>query len=282
MPMDLTYVGMAGEPTERSWTVKDTLLYAVAVGAGHGDPSRELEFATENSSVAHRVLPSFICVASGGRLPEGFSIDMTRMLHAEMSFELLADLPAEGRVVSTARVDGIYDKGSGALVSTVTDVVDAETGAPLARLGSGLFIRGEGGYGGDRGTKDDWAVPDREPDATIHYDTLPEQALIYRLTGDRNPLHSDPVFAQRAGFPAPILHGMCTYGITARGLLHAVADSDPSVFGSMYGRFTKPVQLGEELDIQVWKTDGGALFRTLDSAGDVVIDRGRVTLRGRP
>lgn len=281
MAIDLEYVGKSGEPTERSWTVKDTLLYAVAVGAGHSDPSHELEFTTENSTVEHRVLPSFICVASGGRLPEGFTFDGTRMLHAEMSFELLGDLPAEGSVVSTARIDGIYDKGSGALISTVTDVVDAQSGALLARLGSGLFIRGDGGFGGDRGPKDDWAAPDRQPDVTVSYDTLPEQALLYRLTGDRNPLHSDPVFAQRAGFPAPILHGMCSYGITARALLHIVADSDPAVFGGMYGRFSKPVQLGETLTVEVWKTDGGALFRTRDSLGDIVIDRGRVSLRGR-
>lgn len=280
MAIDFDYVGRAGEPTEKSWTVKDTLLYAVAVGAGHGDPSKELEFTTENSSIAHRVLPSFICVAAGGRLPAGFSIDMTRMLHAEMSFELLGDLPSEGSVVSTARVDGIYDKGSGALISTVTDVVDTATGQPLARLGSGLFIRGAGGFGGDRGPSDGWQLPDRTPDVVVHYETLPEQALIYRLTGDRNPLHSDPVFAQRAGFAAPILHGMCTYGFTARALLHAVADSDPSAFGGMYGRFTKPVPLGEALDIQIWRTEDGGVFRTLDSHGDVVIDRGRATLRG--
>jgi acyl dehydratase len=281
MAIDLDYVGRVGEPTERSWTVTDTLLYAVAVGAGHGDPSRELAFTTENSTVEHRVLPSFICVASGGRLPDGFTFDNTRMLHAEMSFELLADLPAAARVLSTARIDGIYDKGSGALISTSTEVVDAESGEPLARLGSGLFIRGEGGFGGDRGPKDVWAAPDREPDVTISHETLPEQALIYRLTGDRNPLHSDPEFARRAGFPAPILHGMCTYGITARVLLHAVADSDPTVFGGMYGRFTKPVPLGETITVEVWRTDGGAQFRTLDSVGDVVIDRGRASLRGR-
>jgi acyl dehydratase len=279
MAIDLDYVGRSGEPTERSWTVKDTLLYAVAVGAGHGDPTSELEFTTENSTVKHRVLPSFICVAAGGRLPEGFSFDGARMLHAEMSFELLGDLPAEGRVISTARIDGIYDKGSGALISTVTEVIDAESGAPLARLGSGLFVRGDGGFGGERGPRDDWSVPDREPDTTVSYDTLPEQALIYRLTGDRNPLHSDPVFAQRAGFSAPILHGMCSYGITARALLHAVADSEPAAFGGMYGRFSKPVQPGETLTVEVWKTEDGALFRTRDSVGDVVIDRGRASLR---
>ncbi|MGW0590057.1 MaoC/PaaZ C-terminal domain-containing protein [Streptosporangium sp. NPDC002607] len=284
MPIDLDFVdrfvGRAGAPGERTWTVKDTLLYAVAVGAGHGDAARELEFTTENSTVRHRVLPSFIAVAARGDLPEGITLDLSKILHADMGFELFADVPAEGRVMSTTRVDGIYDKGSGALVSSSTDVVDVETGQPIARLTSSTFVRGEGGFGGDRGPKDSWELPGREPDAVIRYETLAEQGLIYRLTGDSNPLHSDPEFARKAGYPAPILHGMCTYGFTARGLLHAVADSDPAVFGGMYGRFTKPVQLGETLEIQVWKTEGGGVFRTLDSKGDVVIDRGRVSLRG--
>lgn len=279
MAIDLAFVGAAGGETEQRWTAKDTLLYAVAVGAGHGDPSTELEFTTENSAVGHRVLPSFICVAARSVLPVGFSVDMTRMLHADMHFELLGDIPADGHVRSTMRIDGIYDKGSGALIATTTDVVDFESGKLLARLGSGMFVRGEGGFGGQRGPTDGWASPEREPDSILTYETLPEQALIYRLTGDRNPLHSDPEFAVKAGFPAPILHGMATYGFTARALLHAVADSDPSRFGSMYGRFTKPVQLGETLEVQVWKTADGALFRTMDSSGDVVIDRGRMSLR---
>lgn len=279
MAIDVSYVGRTGTPSDRSWESKDALLYAIAVGAGHGDPSRELEFTTENSQVPQRVLPSFICVAAGGRLPDGFSIDMTRMLHAEMGFELHGELPTAGEVTSVTGIEGIWDKGSGALVSTSTEVVDRETGAPVARLGSGLFVRGEGGFGGDRGPKDGWTLPDRGPDSTVEYETLPEQALLYRLTGDRNPLHSDPVFARRAGFDAPILHGMCTYGFTGRALLHEVAKSDPGSFGSMYARFSKTVPLGARLTVQIWRTDDGAVFRTLDGAGDVVLDRGRMGLR---
>ncbi|GAT74935.1 3-alpha,7-alpha, 12-alpha-trihydroxy-5-beta-cholest-24-enoyl-CoAhydratase [Microbacterium sp. HM58-2] len=279
MAIDLDFVGRSGEPVKNTWTTRDTLLYAIAVGAGQGDASRELAFTTENSEVAHRVLPSFICVASRGKNPDGFSVDMTKMLHADMSFELFQDVPAEGHTSSTSTITGIFDKGSGALVRTTTEVTDAVTGVPVGRLISGQFVRGEGGFGGDRGPRDEWTVPDREPDETVHYETRPEQALIYRLTGDRNPLHSDPAFAVRSGFAAPILHGMCTYGFTARALLHAVAGSDPSKFGSMYGRFSKTVQLGESLDVQVWRTDAGAVFRTLDSHGDVVIDRGRFTFR---
>lgn len=279
MALDLTSVGKSSDPVERSWTSTDALLYAIAVGAGQGDPSQELEFTTENSSRPQRVLPCFICVSAGTGLPQGLTMDLTRLLHAEMGFELYGELKPEGRVHSVVTLDGIYDKGSGALVSFSTEVADAETGQPIAKIRSGLFVRGEGGFGGDRGPRDKWSLPDRDPDETLVYPTLKEQSLIYRLTGDRNPLHSDPVFAVKAGFPAPILHGMASYGFTARGLLHAVAGSDPACFGSMYGRFTKPVSLGETLSIKVWKHDGGAVFQTVNSAGDVVIDRGVVTTR---
>ncbi|QJY48041.1 MaoC family dehydratase [Pseudonocardia broussonetiae] len=279
MSIDPSYVGRTGEPSDRAWESRDALLYAIAVGAGQGDPGRELEFTTENSGLPQRVLPSFVCVAAGAPLPTGFSVDMTRMLHAEMSFELLGDLLPQGRVTSVARIDAIHDKGTGALVSTSTEVVDRDTGAPLARLGSGLFVRGAGGFGGDRGPRDGWTLPDRRPDAVTVCATRPEQALLYRLTGDRNPLHTDPAFARRAGFDAPILHGMCTYGFTARALLHEVAGSDPRSFGSMSARFSRTVPLGERLTVEVWRTGSGAVFRTLDSSGEVVLDRGRMGLR---
>ncbi|MBH0024819.1 MaoC family dehydratase [Salinibacterium sp. SWN248] len=279
MAIDTSYVGKTGAPLRRTWESKDALLYAVAVGAGQGDASAELKFTTENSAVQQRVLPSFICVAAGGPLPDGFSIDMTKMLHADMGFELFGDLDASGDVTSTASITGIFDKGSGALVSTATDVVDTASGELVARLQSGMFVRGEGGFGGERGPGDGWEQPDREPDVIITYETRPEQALLYRLTGDRNPLHSDPTFAARAGFPAPILHGMCTYGFTARALLHGIAGSDPSRFGSMHARFTKVVSLGETLTVRMWSEDSGARFQTLNSAGEVVLDRGSMTLR---
>ncbi|WP_142060202.1 MaoC family dehydratase [Pseudarthrobacter sp. B4EP4b] len=280
MTLDTSHVGRSGAMVERSWTASDALLYAVAVGAGSADPTKELEFTTENSAgIDQQVLPSFICVAAGAPLPEGLDIDFTKMLHAEMGFLLYKDVPVDGKVTSTTTVRSIYDKGSGALVSTVTEVLDAATKEPVAQLDSALFIRGAGGFGGDRGPRDPWQLPDREPDETITASTLKEQALIYRLTGDRNPLHSDPEFANKAGFPRPILHGMCTYGFTARILLHAAADSNPSKFGSMSARFSKTVEPGETLTVQVWHDEAGALFRTLNENGEVVLDMGRLTHR---
>lgn len=179
----------------------------------------------------------------------------------------------------TGTVTGIYDKGSGALVTSETNAVDPETGDRLITSRSSVFIRGEGGFGGERGPRDEWAEPDRAPDHKVTCPTRPEQALLYRLSGDRNPLHSDPAFAARAGFERPILHGLCTYGITGRALLHTVADSDPARFTSMSGRFSSPVFPGEPLTVSIWVDGGTALFRTVKDDGTVVIDRGRATFR---
>jgi acyl dehydratase len=138
-----------------------------------------------------------------------------------------------------------------------------------------VFIRGEGGFGGDRGPKSEWAAPQRAPDAVVDYQSRPEQALVYRLTGDRNPLHSDPAFASRGGFGQPILHGMCTYGYTGRALLHTVCGSDPARFRSMSARFSHPVLPGAELTVSIWVDSDTAYFRTT-SDGAVVIDQGRL------
>jgi acyl dehydratase len=279
MSLDHSFVGASGRAVTQSWDERDTMLYALAVGASHGDASTELEFTTETSGRPQRVLPSFVWVAAVPPLPDGFEPDTTKVLNGGMGFEMFAELPPRGTVTSIQTVDSIYDKGSGALINSTIEVRDAASGDLVAILSQEAFLRDAGGFGGDRGPKDDWAAPDREPDVVVAYETLPEQALLYRLTGDRNPLHSDPRFARRSGFDEPIMHGACTYGFAARALLHAVADSDPSRFRSMYGRFTKPVALGTTLTTEVWRIDGGAFFRTRDGSGDIVLDRGRMSLR---
>jgi acyl dehydratase len=286
MALDHSLVGVAGEPGERSWTSTDALLYAIAVGAGLGDPLRELEFTTENSAgIEQQVLPTFgVLIARGGRAGRSLgSFDPAMLVHAEQAFELHRPLPVAGTARTISTVTGIYDKGSGALVVSENVAVDAGTGEPLVTSTGSAFIRGEGGFGGERGPRDGggrWERPEREPDLRVEEHTRPEQALLYRLTGDRNPLHSDPKFAARGGFSRPILHGMCTYGITGRALLHAVCGSDPARFGSMSGRFTHPVLPGETLVVSIWREDGGALFQTARQDGTVVIDRGRVRVRG--
>jgi acyl dehydratase len=281
MALDHSLVGVPTEPQERSWTSTDALLYAVGVGAGLGDPLQELEFTTENSEgVQQQVLPTFgILVAqprSGRKLG---SFDRAMLVHAEQAFELHQPLPVEGTVNIVSTVTGIYDKISGALVASESVATDAATGAKLVTSRGGVFIRGEGGFGGDRGPGNGWRRPDGAPDHRVVLPTRPEQALLYRLSGDRNPLHADPAFAARGGFSRPILHGLCTYGVTGRALLHTLCGSDPARFRSMSGRFTRPVMPGDSLVVSIWlPEDGGgtARFQTATEDGAVVIDRGQL------
>jgi acyl dehydratase len=282
MPLNHSLVGVPGEPTERSWTSKDALLYAIGVGAGLGNPLEELQFTTENTAgVPQQVLPTYgVLLAQARASGDLGNFDRAMLVHAEQSIELHQPLPVEGTLRTSATVTGIYDKGSAAVVETENRAADAATGEPVVTTRSSVFIRGEGGFGGDRGTSEPWELPDRAPDHKITQQTRPEQALLYRLSGDRNPLHSDPSFAARGGFSRPILHGLCTYGITGRVLLHEVCGSDPARFVSMSGRFSRPVLPGESLVVSIWaSSDGTAQFQTAKEDGTVVIDRGTLRFR---
>src|ERR1700727_3014292 len=282
MGLDHSLVGVPSEPHRRSWDSKDALLYAVGVGAGLGGALQELEFTPENcEGVEQRVLPTYAVLIAQMRTGRSLGdFDRAMLVHAEQAFELHRPLPVAGTVRTTATVTGIYDKGSGALAVIENVAVDAATGEPLVTSRSSTFIRGEGGFGGERGSDQPWERPGRDPDYQVVYQTRPEQALIYRLSGDRNPLHADPKFAARGGFSQPILHGLCTYGVTGRALLHALAGSDPARFGSMYGRFSRPVWPGDTLTVSIWEAgDGAALFQTTRPDGVVVIDRGRFQAR---
>jgi len=283
MGLDHSLVGVPSEPHLRSWDSKDALLYAVGVGAGLGDPLQELEFTTENSEgIEQQVLPTYAVLIAQAPMTRGLGdFDRAMLVHAEQYFEVHRPLPVAGTVRTTSAVTGIYDKGSGALVVTENVAVDAATGEPLVTSRSGVFIRGQGGFGGPRSTDPPWSLPDRAPDHQVVRETRPEQALLYRLSGDRNPLHVDPKFAARGGFSQPILHGLCTYGVTGRALLRVLCDGDPARFRSMSGRFTRPVLPGEPLTISIWREEGSdtALFQTARADGEVVIDRGRIQIR---
>ncbi|HLU54244.1 MAG TPA: MaoC/PaaZ C-terminal domain-containing protein [Pseudonocardia sp.] len=283
MALDHSLVGVASEPVERTWCADDVILYALGVGAGAPDPTAELAFTTENTAgVELRVLPTFGVLAAQARTGRRLGdFDPAKLVHAEQAFELHAPLPVDGRVRVVSTVTGIADKGSGALVTTENTATDADTGKPLVTSRSGVFIRGEGGFGRSGPSSEPWELPERAPDEQVRYATRPEQALLYRLSGDRNPLHADPAFAARGGFPRPILHGLCTYGFTGRALLHALCGSDPDRFDAMSGRFTRPVLPGQELVVSIWDDGpgggaGSALFRTTTDDGTVAIDRGRV------
>ena len=283
MGLDHSLVGVPSEPHLRSWDSKDALLYAVGVGAGLGDPLQELEFTTENSEgIEQQVLPTYAVLIAQAPMTRSLGdFDRAMLVHAEQYFELHRPLPVAGTVSTTSTVTGIYDKGSGALVVTENVAVDSATGEPLVTSRSGAFIRGQGGFGGPRSTDPPWSLPDRAPDHQVVRETRAEQALLYRLSGDRNPLHVDPKFAARGGFSQPILHGLCTYGVTGRALLRVLCDGDPARFRSMSGRFTRPVLPGEPLTISIWREEGSdtALFQTARADGEVVIDRGRVQIR---
>jgi acyl dehydratase len=279
MPINHDVVGAEGAPIVHSWTSKDALLYAVGVGAGID----ELAFTTENShDVPQRVLPTMAAVIGAGvsgAISAIGSFDFAMLVHGEQSFVQHREIPVEGSLTATGKIIGIYDKGSGAVVAVEGECVDNATGETLLTVGSAIFIRGEGGWGGDRGPSGDRnAAPDRSADASVSYRVRPDQALTYRLSGDRNPLHSDPWFAALAGFDRPILHGLCTYGFTGRALLHAMCDSDPAKFRSMEGRFASPVFPGEELTIEMWNEGAGeCIFQTRGEDGRVVLVGGRHT-----
>ncbi len=279
MPINPDAVGAVGDESEISWTSTDSMLYALGVGAGATDPtSFELEFTTENTrDVPQRVLPTQAVVLGRGPMPDYGDFNLAALLHGDQHIELHRELPAAGSALAQSRVAAIYDKVKAALVVLETSV-RSHGGEPLWTSRAGLFISGEGGWGGDRGPSSTWKQPDRAPDHVTGYDTRTDQALLYRLNGDRNPLHSDPSFSALAGFDTPILHGLCTFGVTGRALLHTLCDSDPARFASMGGRFKAPVLPGQRLDVRMWVDGDTTLFQTC--VGDrVVFDAGVFTTR---
>jgi acyl dehydratase len=274
-------VGTASDPQTVSWASKDCLLYALGVGAGATDPTgSELEFTTENTAdVTQKVLPTFpVVLGSVGAAWKGVGdFDFFMLVHGEQSVTLHRPLPVEGSASLVSTITGIYDKGSGAVVASETVATDPAGGDRLWTTRSSAFIRGEGGFGGDRGPSTKIDPPEADPDHVVVYQTRPDQALLYRLSGDRNPLHSDPSFAALGGFDRPILHGLCSYGFTGRALLHGLCGSDPARFGSMAARFSRPVLPGDELTVRIWRTGEGTAHFTTSTAAGTVIDSGQAT-----
>ncbi|WP_394936571.1 MaoC/PaaZ C-terminal domain-containing protein [uncultured Ilumatobacter sp.] len=279
MPLNPDAVGSKSEPAEVSWTSKDALLYAVGIGAGH----EELAFTTENSNeIPQLVFPTFPVVIGWGRGSAMGAIgtfNPALLVHGQQSVTLHRPIPVAGTVTLTSEITGMYDKGKAAVVvSETTALMDGE---PLYTNTGSSFMRGEGGWGGDRGPSGPKNVPpERSADHEVTYVTDRDQAFVYRLSGDRNPLHTDPAFAAMGGFDTPILHGLCSYGFTGRALLHAVCGSDPANFRHIEGRFASPVIPGDALTIRTWSIgDGKSLFTTsaTPTAGGeerIVIDQG--------
>lgn len=268
-----------------SWTSDQALLYAIGVGAGLSEPLEELQFTTENTSgVAQQVIPTFMTkmAVGGGWIKElgfparewdGYPIGL---LHGEQGVTLARPIPPSGTANLSQVMIGVFDKGSGALCLTEARATLADTGEYLGASRTGLFVRGQGGFGGPRGPADEaeWVQPDRAPDLVVSLPIPIGQSLIFRLNGDRNPHATDPAIAKADGFPRPIFFGLGTYGFACRALLKGMCDGDVARFGGIYGRFSKPVFPGETLDTRIWLTDGGGLFQTVAGGERIVIDRG--------
>lgn len=264
MPIDpATAVGAELEEHRLSWASSDVLLYHLGVGAGSrpNDPT-ELRYTYERDL---RVLPTFATVAASMTTYEppsvsfpGIEIDLARVVHGSQSVTVHNPIPTEGAAVTRSRIADVYDKGKAAVVIQDSDTT-ATDGTALWSTRSAIFARGEGGFGGSRGPKEAVAVPDRDPDAVVESPILPQQALLYRLCGDRNPLHVDPEFAASAGFDAPILHGLCSYGMVCKAVVDAVLGGDADRVGSFSARFAGIVFPGETLRTRVWDENGRLL-----------------------
>jgi acyl dehydratase len=283
MALDPSAIGAVTEPRTYQWTDRDTMLYALGVGAGTDD----LAFTTENShDIAQQVLPTFavICCMGFGAAGLVGSFNAGMLLHGSQEIRLSAPLPATGSLSVVAEVADIQDKGEGknGIIILRARGSDPDTGAQVAETLTTLVIRGAGGFGGQSGQRPAAPeFPDREPDARIALPTRSDQALIYRLSGDRNPLHSDPWFARElAGFDKPILHGLCSYGFAGRALLAELAGGQAAKLTAIGARFSAPVFPGETLTTSIWRTGSGrAVYRTEASGADgsntrVVLDDG--------
>ncbi|AXE77652.1 MaoC/PaaZ C-terminal domain-containing protein [Streptomyces atratus] len=261
MPIDAEKA-VAAEPrsTRISWDHKDVQLYHLGIGAG-ADPDRadpatdpgELRYTLESRL---QVLPSFATVAGagagvvGGLSSPGIDVDLAAVLHGGQSVRVYRPIPVKGSAVQTSKVAAVYDKGKAAVLVLRTEAADDE--GPLWTNDAQIFVRGEGGFGGERGPSERVAYPAVAPDRVVERPIRPDQALLYRLSGDWNPLHADPEFARLAGFDRPILHGLCTYGMTLKAVTDTVLGGDVTRIRSYRTRFVGVVFPGETLRIRMW------------------------------
>jgi len=282
--VSLDMLGSSTGELSISWDDRDVLLYALGVGAATDQPLKELSYVTENSmGVTLQVIPSFITVLAVSQPPAMLELDIRNFLHAGQSFEIFQPIPAAGQGTIESEITEVLDKSSGAIVTYEHRLRSSDsTRALIAQSQISIFVRGGGGFGGPRGVTIIPQQPTRPADKSVTYHTRPEQALIYRLSGDRNPLHSDPTTARKQGFERPILHGLCTFGFACRALIEALAHGDASRLAAMSARFSKPVYPGDTLTTQIWVDDGEQIsFRTINCEGNVVLDAGLSRLRAR-
>ena len=269
---------------EHTYGPKDCILYALGVGLGQ-DPmdENELAFVYEKNL---RVLPTFPVVqgysAYSFRRPE-LGITWTHVVHGEHAVHVHAPIAAEGTVIGKSRILDVIDKGvgKGALIYSERRIVDKASGGLLATINQTTFCRADGGFGGDkRDAPAPHPIPDRAPDIVCDLPTRPEMALIYRLSGDVNPLHAEPAFARAGGYPRPILHGLATFGVAGHALLKSLCGYDPARLAAMAGRFSAPVFPGETIRTEIWRDGNVASYRARVVERDVVaINNGRAEVK---
>jgi acyl dehydratase len=263
---------------EQVLTKRDTMLYALGTGLG-ADPmdEQQLRFVYEKNLAALPTMAIILGYPGPWHRNGNTGIDGSKVVHGEQGFRIHRALPVEGTIIGRTRVTGVFDKGEGrgALIQTATEVTTQDTGEPICSLTSTSFARANGGFGGPSGPlKDPHRPPQRKPDLVCDLPTLPQAALIYRLSGDYNPLHAEPEYAKRAGFKMPILHGRCTFGVAGHAILKSCCGYEPSKLIAMEGRFSAPVYPGETIRTEIWRDGNVVSFRSL------VADRDAVVLNG--
>jgi len=268
---------------EQQLTRRDVMLYALGVGLG-ADPcdANQLKFVYEQDLVALPTMAIILGYPGPWHAAPELGITRSHVVHGEQGFVIHRPLPVEGAILGKTRLVSVIDKGKdrGALLLTECAVRDKATNAPICTLTSTTFCRADGGFGGPTGpVKKPHAVPQTPPDLTCKLPTLPQAALIYRLSGDYNPLHADPAYAQKAGFKMPILHGRCTFSVVGHALVKSCCGYDPARLKSMEARFSSPVYPGETIRTDIWMDKNEITFRaTVPARGVTVLDNGHATL----
>ncbi|WP_320783835.1 MaoC family dehydratase [Streptomyces sp. CRN 30] len=286
MPIDAAAALAAAPRTaEIAWDHKDVQLYHLGIGAGvPATGPRELRYTLESRL---HVLPGFATVAGGGPpgviealSAPGVDVDLAAALHGGQRLRLWRPLPVRGTAAVTSRVTAVYDKGRAAVLVLRREAADSD--GPLWTDEAEVFVRGEGGWGGERGPSTRTAAPEGEPDAVVERPVREDQALLYRLTGDWNPLHADPEFAARAGFDRPVLHGLCTYGATLKAVVDTLLDGNVRRVREYRARFAGVVYPGETLRVRMWRGgddgDGVRVVVTAAGRGDAPVLDGTVGL----
>lgn len=266
-------LGVELPPAVFEYDDRDVMLYALGVGA------TELDFVFERNL---KVLPTFAVIpgfSASAALNSAVDINPVMLLHGEQRIKLHKPIPTKGRLTTAGKVIGVYDKGRGAVLVVEAETKD-EQGEALFTNTAGVFLRGAGDFGGERGPEAGNKPPDRAPDKTVEMQTLPIQAMIYRLSGDRNPLHIEPAFAKMAGFDTPILHGLCTMGHSGRAVLASYCDNDPARMTGLEVRFSGVVFPGDTIITEMWDEGGGRIvLQAKTQRGDVVISNAAATVK---